>query len=353
MIDKNQDRLPALDGIRGISAWFVVAAHLGLLPRAFGALGVSMFFTLSGFLITWLMLRESAYTGTVSLRKFYMRRTLRIFPAFYVYALVAGALLVLAGRPAWKHLAAVAVYMGDYYSALYPTTPMLGIAWSLGIEEKFYLLWPSVFVRMRDRLPSLLNGAAAVIVACTVYRAVLWFGLGVSADYPRYAFEARLDGLAIGCALALAVYMGRDRWLRILTGHPLLPVAYALAAVGITAGTDRFGPKFDYAGGITLIAILCGLTLVGAVRYAPRLLDSRLMRYFGKTSYSTYLYHIVAIFIVQTWFANLRWSVQLGFAIALTLVLSHLSMTVVEERFLRLKRRFQVSEHERAGAAAH
>ena len=77
--------IPALDAVRGIAALLVVITHMGLLPRQFGALGVAIFFVLSGFLITWLLLRENDQAGDVSLRNFYVRRTLRIFPAFYVF----------------------------------------------------------------------------------------------------------------------------------------------------------------------------------------------------------------------------------------------------------------------------
>src|ERR1035438_9210790 len=81
----SKSHIPALDGIRGISAFLVFAAHAGLLPRQSGALGVAVFFVLSGFLITWLLLRENDSSGTVGLKAFYIRRSLRIFPAFYVF----------------------------------------------------------------------------------------------------------------------------------------------------------------------------------------------------------------------------------------------------------------------------
>ena len=90
--------IPALDAVRGIAALMVVFTHMGLLPRQFGALGVAIFFVLSGFLITWLLLRENDQAGDVSLRNFYVRRTLRIFPAFYVFWAVSICATLLRGR---------------------------------------------------------------------------------------------------------------------------------------------------------------------------------------------------------------------------------------------------------------
>src|ERR1035438_426187 len=138
--------IPALDAVRGIAALMVVFTHMDLLPRQFGALGVAIFFVLSGFLITWLLLRENDQAGDVSLRNFYVRRTLRIFPAFYVFwAVSICAALLRRAQILWPEAWAAFFYLGDYYAALdlragAGTATIMGLTWSLGVEEKFYLI---------------------------------------------------------------------------------------------------------------------------------------------------------------------------------------------------------------------
>ena len=150
-------RLPCLDGLRAIAAYLVVLAHIGILQRIapdnWGPFAVNIFFVISGFLITFLLIREFEKNSKVSIRKFYLRRTLRIFPAFYVcwgFTLVLGIALHRKFGP-WEPVATF-FYMGDYYRAFHDSPKLLmGIAWSLGIEEKFYLLWPMLFVALAGR----------------------------------------------------------------------------------------------------------------------------------------------------------------------------------------------------------
>ncbi len=111
--------IPALDAVRGVAASMVVIAHT-IGPRQLGSMAVAIFFVLSGFLITWLLVRESDITGQISLRDFYIRRTLRIFPAFYVFWVVCVSAAVLRGvQVPWGEAWSSFFYVGDYYGALY------------------------------------------------------------------------------------------------------------------------------------------------------------------------------------------------------------------------------------------
>src|SRR5664279_1842213 len=206
--------IPALDAVRGIAALMVVFTHMGLLPRQFGALGVAIFFVLSGFLITWLLLREEDQTGNVSLRNFYVRRTLRIFPAFYVFWAVSICAAFLRGaRVLWPEAWASFFYMGGYYGALAlgvgaGTSTIMGITWSLGVEEKFYLIWPWVFRKFRNNATTLLRICLGTVLLVWLYRILVCVFLSVPRDYLRYAFEARLDNIMIGALAAVAVRYG-------------------------------------------------------------------------------------------------------------------------------------------------
>jgi len=138
-----QSHLPSLDGLRAIAALLVVFMHAGL-SWCPGGLGVLAFFVLSGFLITWLLLKEEERFGRISMKLFYIRRSLRIFPAFYVYwLLLIGSLLFFQKRILWGQALSSFFYVNNYYQAILGD-PNTGFShtWSLGIEEQFYLLWP-------------------------------------------------------------------------------------------------------------------------------------------------------------------------------------------------------------------
>src|SRR6266568_3863839 len=150
-------RLPALDGLRAVAVGVVMVYHFGI-NAVPGDLGVSAFFVLSGFLITWLLLKEHGTTGDVSLRQFYTRRVLRIFPA-------PSALL----------------YLVNYFNALHghPTTS-IAHAWSLGIEEQFYLLWPLLLLGLlQGGVARVARALVFLIVVVVAWRCVLLFGLHV------------------------------------------------------------------------------------------------------------------------------------------------------------------------------
>jgi peptidoglycan/LPS O-acetylase OafA/YrhL len=159
--------IPSLYGLRGIAALVVVCFHLlyamqlSNWQRVFpGDEAVALFFELSGLLITWLLLKERSNTGSIHLKKFYQRRALRLFPAFYVIWLLCLLIHPVPGRW-WSFF-----YMRDLY-ALAPLTAgaeIFGMAWSLGVEEKFYLVWPWFCRRFRSRrLPLLLIGLGLLI----------------------------------------------------------------------------------------------------------------------------------------------------------------------------------------------
>lgn len=141
-----RSHLPSLDGIRAIAVFLVVFYHLGV-PGIPGGMGVLIFFVLSGFLITWLLLKEEERFGHISLKLFYARRTLRIFPAFYVYWFLIIGLSIISSRHIFRAQAVCSFfYISNYYQAIFgdPNTG-LSHTWSLGVEEQFYLVWPVTF----------------------------------------------------------------------------------------------------------------------------------------------------------------------------------------------------------------
>jgi peptidoglycan/LPS O-acetylase OafA/YrhL len=196
--------IPSLYGLRGLAAMAVVLGHLGL--EAFSpTYAVICFFVLSGFLITHLLLREYDKAGEIRLGRFYLRRILRIFPAFYGYAAcyVLGR-LVIALPIDWASVVSCLTYTSNYYFAFsgHPLATMLH-TWSLAVEEQFYLLWPLVAWRLAGNRRVLLKGLTATILAVWVYRWVAVL-LDFNGTYVFTSFETRADALAIGCLIAVA-----------------------------------------------------------------------------------------------------------------------------------------------------
>lgn len=321
--------IPSLYGLRGIAAGIVVLSHLGL--EAFNATyAVICFFVLSGFLITHLLLREFDKTGDISLRQFYTRRALRIFPAFYGYAAfyIAGRLVVHLPID-WQSVLSCLTYTCNYYFAFsgHPLATMLH-AWSLAVEEQFYLLWPFIVWRLRGNRPMMMKLLGATILAVWTWR---WIAVlnDFNGTYVFGAFETRADALAIGCLIAVA---SRERCLpRWLIGTKWL-AAVAIAAVCLSSALVINGPRYAWS----LVALAFAVVLIQSVAHAQsrcyRFLNSPLLHALGVISYSLYLYHP---------FANrLPGSLhRLPIGIAFALLLATASYWIVEKPFLRLKDR--------------
>jgi peptidoglycan/LPS O-acetylase OafA/YrhL len=342
-----KSHLPSLDGLRAISALLVVFYHYGF-EWCPGGLGVLAFFVLSGFLITWLLLKEEERSGAISLRRFYMRRSLRIFPAFYTYWLLLSAALLLFHK---RYLVAQALasffYVNNYYQAIHGD-PNTGFShtWSLAIEEQFYLLWPITFLvlkRNQHRIRFLLAGILAVML----YREVLIFILRVDQGYIYEAFDARADQLLIGCLLAVALRQGAwsrfwrwlcSRSLFVWATIALLAVSSALAAQYGSAYRDAIGFVIDPI----LVAALIAQTIAWPAAGAATALNWGWMRYLGTISYSIYLYQQVIVGPVEKLVGG--WpAIALPATVLAVIAAASASYWIIERPFLRVKDRFERS----------
>jgi peptidoglycan/LPS O-acetylase OafA/YrhL len=331
--------LPALDGIRALAVFLVLLYHFGI-PGVNGGLGVEIFFTLSGFLITWLLLQEVEASGRVDFRAFYLRRTLRIFPAMYVYLLFGLAVLLLRGHPVpWGDVLASALYLQNYYDGAINTAApdtYLSHTWSLAIEEQFYLLWPLVLYLGRRDLARLAQVLMGLIVAVWLLRSVLILGDFASQRYLYRAFESRMDQLAVGCLLAVQLRRGvLDAWAERLAAWPWLPALTlaALIASSLLHGSDRY----RFTVGFGLEALLTAVLIVQLVRLSRvgpwRWFNAAPVAYLGRISYSLYLYHPLLLFTVRRLSAGLPVVVQLALAIAVAVAFASASYFLVERRF--------------------
>lgn len=324
--------IPKLDALRAISAIFVMLFHFGLhFPPGFGVL---CFFVISGFLITWLLLAEYEATGDVSLRGFYARRSLRIFPAFYVQWAIITLVMLLHHKfmkgPAFSAL----FYLSDYYVAFHPK-PETGytLSWSLSVEEQFYLLWPLLFLKVMPNRRRLLKVLTVIVGCIWIYRILIRLA-GVSQAYAYNAFECRADAILVGCGLAIALRAGYfpgfwamlcRHWLNLVVSISLLSFLLMVHVRG-TYFRDMVGHAIEPL----LIAVVI-VQLLGIECRPLDLLDSRPLRFLGKISYSTYLYH--GLFPMPSGVPSILKVIP-------AYTLATISYYCVEKPFLRLKDRW-------------
>jgi peptidoglycan/LPS O-acetylase OafA/YrhL len=337
-------RIPSLDGLRALSIALVMFSHLlgtrgfPLGERALGAagdlgyLGVRVFFVISGYLITLLLIAEHDRRGRISLREFYIRRAYRILPAAYAMILaitLAAVVGDLSLQPA--DVISAVTYTTNYH---YARSWELGHLWSLSVEEQFYLVWPALVVLFGAR--HLVALSAALLVLAPVFRLIAWFHAPSPDDVVMEAYPCIMDAIAAGCLLA-----GARRWLdgkrgyRWLTGGwGFLLVLGAIAATQIPS--DRI--LFDYIVAPSVMNVALALVVDRCVRFPGdlfgRVLNWRPLVFVGTLSYSLYLWQ--QPFLNHNAHAGVNvWPVNLVLAVACALG----SFYLVERPFLAIRER--------------
>ncbi len=336
--------LPSLDGLRACAILLVLVGHLGhttnfpvRIPTAalgdLGNLGVRIFFVLSGFLITHLLLREERRTGTISLRRFYLRRALRIFPAFYVFLLalwMAHGLgwIPFPGRDQW----AAATYTMNF---LRDRGWYAGHTWSLAVEEQFYLLWPGIFLLAGPRRRN--QVVIGAMIAAPLFRIAILILLPSWQLTIGEAFPTVMDTIATGAALALLQPYLRaiPRYRSLIASNLVYLLPFAIVAIN---ALDAHWSWPGWLAGETLLNVMIAVGVDRALQ-APHgpigcLLNLRAIAWIGTLSYSLYLWQ--QPFMIRGGVALVqRFPWNLGFA-AVAAVASH---WIVEQPFLRLKDR--------------
>lgn len=305
-ITKSSARLPSLDGLRALSIGLVLFSHSHP-PEQFqklaffsGNLGVRIFFVISGFIITWLLLQEEKSSGGISLKNFYIRRIARIFPAYYTYLaavfLLDHAGLINSGGNIQKLLNIL--FLANYGPCEGPT----GVLWSLGVEEQFYLIWPAVFIIFRlfaEKRIALIT-LLGVIVCSTILRGInvlCWKNQETYFWLHRFSFLFQMDIIAWGCLGAIVAFHWSQA-VQYLAKYGVIVLLFALSIITLpyTAreydgyGIETvFGPTLEAIG--TLLIIIVG---VAKSDYSVfRILNLRPVIWLGTISYSLYLWHSI------------------------------------------------------------
>jgi peptidoglycan/LPS O-acetylase OafA/YrhL len=299
---EHSSRIPGLDGLRAISITLVIISHLtftknfivpvGINPRwltSLGVLGVRIFFVISGFLITTLLLRELEEKGTINLAKFYFRRMLRIFLPYYFFVLIIISLQAIG----WIKLT-----QGDILHAItytinyYPERSWeVAHAWSLSVEEQFYLLWPAVLLMAGKHYG--LYIASFVIAICPMIRLGIWYFFPTLLPYEvGYRFETVADSIAAGCLLA-----GSQEWLKLRWGYRNILRSRLFILVPIIIFylcSLREGSRYNLVLGITIQNIGIATCIAWCITHYSckigRILNSRPMVFLGRISYSVYIW---------------------------------------------------------------
>jgi peptidoglycan/LPS O-acetylase OafA/YrhL len=337
----------------------VVARHAGevsypaVTAFAFGFAGVDIFFVLSGFLITSLLVGEWSRTGRISLPQFYVRRALRLLPALFAFLIVLLLLVPFqsAGsrRPLVEAAGLSAAFLGNIAKTLDWVFPLPHM-WSLGMEEQFYLVWPAALVivllsgaRRGAVIAIALAGAAAVVVLRVVLAAT-----GSSSTATLFYSPLHSDGLLIGCALGLAYawYMiPAPESLRRVLG-PVVLVAAAIFLVVAVRGAPYV--TWGTTLGLSVIALASAVFVYAAIDEKPvwplRFLIWRPFTYLGEISYALYIWHFPVLYL---WPTN---QLRVEGRIAIAVVCAAASYQLVEKPFLRRKPRHTPDPAERDAA---
>lgn len=347
--------IEGLDGIRLIAVSLVLFGHFGI-PKVPGGLGVTIFFFLSGFLITTLLFQEHAANGKVGIGNFYIRRFLRLGPelmGLVVFATILG--FALGTPPHVLDIVSAITYLSNYYFALLYsnvfdyTQPYWSHLWSLAVEEHYYLTYPLLFSWMICSRSRAVSFFTIILLGCLLWRTFLVvenvFPLTWTNPYTYMATEARVDSIAYGAVLAFIAQ--RDGRLPVWTGRLSAGLGFALILFTLVIRDDLFRETIRYSvQGVGLMLIFAHLYLTTERSFLMPLLDNRVMQIGGLLSYGAYLWHGEVLRVYEHFGLDLRSAglsvrvIAIPAGIALTFLIAHLSYQALARPALRLRRKF-------------
>lgn len=366
---------PNLNGLRFLAVLLVIVDHVEEMRSDFGLpsywanpavpmlgqLGVTLFFVLSGFLITYLLLAEKETLGEIKFGAFYLRRALRIWPLYYVVVVLGLFVLPridffhypnltplvhehLAAKAAWY-----ALILPNVAKELYPAVPYLSQAWSIGVEEQFYIIWP-VLVHFSHRYARnflLVAGGIYVLgqlswALTTPQRHLLPIN-ELTTFVKNFLFFFRIQCMAIGGLFALLLFRNRPAVLRALTARPVQVALWVLLPLLVVWGqTFRYITQEVYSVLFGLLVLNLALTETSLVNLRLRALD-----YLGRISYGLYMLHGIAVVVgiraagrVAAADGPAHHAITFVLAVLVSIALAAASYHFLETPFLRLKKRF-------------
>lgn len=334
-----------LDGLRALAVISVMLFHLGVPFFSAGWLGVPMFFVLSGFLITGILINNKEKTHRF--KNFYIRRSLRIFPLYYFYILVVFLFCAYLGvadtNPWWWYLTYTQNYFYSLNNFRYVSGQELGHTWSLAVEEQFYLLWP-VVVLLCSRYVSVII-AITLCFASISTRYYLTTYTNIVAFAPLFS---SMDMLLVGGLLAYSSTNYKAfKWLSIIMFSvgalwTFMIIKYDMFVFGWHHGITGPNQSF-YISTTLLFAGIIGMVSSGKIKAS--ILNIRPINYLGKISYGLYMWHpfvniVVDVVLYRGYFNYINGNLVIATKLILTVIVASLSFHILERPFLKLKDRF-------------
>lgn len=340
--------ISGLDGLRLGAVAIVIVRHYGIVPILPGGFGVSVFFFISGFLISRLMLAEEKRTGTIGLGNFYIRRFIRLLPPLLLMGLVAVPALH-ALDPASFSASQVALsflYLGNVHKIgvdLFGWSegyPVLEPLWSLAVEEHFYLLLPPVLLLIRS-LRARITVVAAAIIGALALRMIVGIMDPVHADTINYNFTlTRLDAIAWGVLLTLLLEGGalKVEWIN-RHGNLLLWGGCAAMLASMVHWSAYYEDVLKYTPQSIAIGIaFCGLIFSSKARALRGLIESKPITHLGKISYEMYLWHLPVYFIIISFVSSK--SASIFISLIVTVIISDCAYRITTKQLAKVRRRF-------------
>ena len=303
--------IPAIDGLRAISILLVLFSHAGLGHIIPGNLGVLIFFVISGFLITRLMIVEIESTGTLSLKAFYLRRIIRLMPAMLVYLAIFGTITVyfFNAEITATHILSAVLYFANYYQVYvnYPPYNPVPILWSLAVEEHYYIVFPLLMLAFRHNPKRMIPWLFALVALVLLWRFYVFFKCASVPDWPFcglpnairfHATTMIVDCILYGSILALLLHYIKAESFKILLHPAALIAAVGVLLITLIVRDPLFRETLRFS-----VQSLCVMLIIIHVLYSsfslPRkILCNGILTYIGKLSYSLYLFHF-GVLIVQ------------------------------------------------------
>jgi peptidoglycan/LPS O-acetylase OafA/YrhL len=341
---------PALDGIRAIAVLLVMANHTGLAHA--GRLGVDIFFVLSGYLITAILISEFRANDRINLKKFYARRALRLLPALILLLIVVNVCVVIfqthkeAAMVRWYSLGAL-FYIANWLRAFGHDMGILGHLWSLSIEEQFYFFWPIALIffwSLRLRAYQMIMLVAFAVVLVNLDRIYLYNGIQ-SWNRIYNGLDTRADALLIGCALGLSGWQILSRRVWAVLGALGATFAVYVLFEGYPVPTES-QILLELTVGGTFFALAVAFVLAGVLSH-PDAFFAKALRFpplvwSGRLSYGLYLWHYFVFAFITGWFRKSEPLRLLPLQVFATFVCATISYYLLERPFLKLKKQFSV-----------
>jgi peptidoglycan/LPS O-acetylase OafA/YrhL len=354
---------PGLNGLRALAALAVIFSHTTIHLNDFGlnnfifgvnldgnpkttglaGFGVSIFFTLSGFLITYLLLEENR-VHTINLKNFYIRRILRIWPLYYLYLGVS--LITIYIFKLEFNVASTSFYV--FMAANIPfilswASPLISHYWSLGVEEQFYAFWPLILKKISSKyiFPAILLLTLGLILLKTIFRIV---DIKYNIHLPYKILHAtRFHCMLIGATAAVFHFRKNPIFFKITSGYPIQLIAWFIILL-VTINEFHVASFIDNE----LISLVTIVLIAGQINVKNRVvnMDNGLLNFTGKISYGLYVTHPIVIFYLSKiidFTANVtigNYLLVYGCVFSLTFLIAYLSYTFYEKPFLRLKERY-------------